>query len=258
MKHILTAVIVFLSFCSYGQKIAILKSYKLDSSYSLVGLNPGYEKGTLYKNFCFIIDQPSDLLKTQKEWVFEKKLNGVFDMNGFSIYLVKNKSIVNTWVVSPSYNDIATNASSFVFDTTILTDLAMSSPLLYRSRIDTFRSIDDFKAFKMRSKLDSSFIFLFKPDIDYEGSFQVKIKKTTQINSPKKATEKLDKLLNAIDKNGYDISYELSAENINDPSQITLTIESKKYLYDNFSDQNFIKGSWVPTSIVVTSIWKAQ
>jgi hypothetical protein len=257
MKHILTAVIVFLSLCSYGQRIAILKSYKLDSSYSLVGLNPGYENGTLYKNFCFIIDQSSDLLKTQKEWVFEKKLNGEVDMNGFSIYLVKNKSIVNTWVVSPLSGDIANNDNYFVFDTTVLTNLAISNPLLYRSRIDTFKSIDDLKQFKIKSKQDSSFIFLFKPNIDYEGTFQVNVKKTLQINSPNVAIKKLDKLLDAIDKDGYDVS-ESSTENINDPGQITLTIESKKYLFDNFSDQNFIKGSWVPTSIVVTSIWKAQ
>lgn len=256
MRQFILINFLFISFSVLGQKNSIFNGYKFDSSYTLLSLSPTTETGLLYPQFCFIIKDASELEELKSKWILTKKGEPIFDTSPISLYLLKDKSLEKVWTISPRYANILDGGNYYSFNIQSLKELAVKYPLHYIQHSDTVSNKVEYLSFAKKCKFDSKFLFLLEPSFDYEGQFTVEVKKDQKINSPKSAIEMLEKEYNKlVSKDSYNISYALTEKNLNDQSQMTLTVESSKVLYDRITNDQFIKSSWVPSVIEVESYW---
>jgi hypothetical protein len=256
MRHYILFIFLLVTISACGQKNSIFKDYKFDSTYTLLSLSPMKETGLQYPDLCFIIKDASELNKLKSSWTLSKKTERIFDMSPVSLYLIKDKVLEKVWTISPVYQNVLNDGDYYEFDIQGLKKLANKFPLSYVQNIDTLLSKNDYLTFAEKCKQNSKFLFLLEPGFEYEGQFTLEVKKDNKLNSPKAAIEMLEKKYNKlVPKDSYHIIYVLTDKNLNDQSQMTLTVESSKVLYDKIVNNEYNKSSWIPSVIEVESYW---
>jgi len=256
MKYL--TILFFISpLLSCSQDIQYYKDYKFDNSYTVIGIGPHWSKDkTIYRQFQFIVDNPTDLNKLKKEWVFNKEVENVDEQDNFNLYVIKNKKMVFWGSINPSIPNIRYNGKCYYFDTMLLSKLAHDHPLNYKRVNDTFPSIAAYKTYYDSAIKQKDFLFLYEPETKFEGNFTVTFDKTDLINSPKAASEILKKEFGNTNEKS-DISYSLDEYNKqNLGKKMRMTIDCNKSLFDKYSSSQYPKSDWHPAIIEAASFWK--
>ncbi len=256
MKRLISTVSLFISLSCLGQKAEFFKKFNFDKSYSVIGIGPHWAtKGDTYKRFSFFVDKLEDLNNLKKEWVFKQKSEVIAQQNHFSVYILKDKKIVGDGVINPSFSNIRADEGWYYFDTALLEEVAKKHFLNYTVHEDTFSTTQTYFSFYAKIKEDSSFLFLFPPDLEFEGSFRVSVRKTDELSSPKAAIEELERKFNLLTtKDKYHTTYVLDEYNLKNQNQWTLTVQADKLLFDKFNDDIFIKDKWARLVLLQTEI----
>ena len=257
MKYFLFVLLISQACFCRAQKLVLFDSLHFDSSYTIVGVRASYNKEKIYDNYGFIISTPSEFAVLKERFVFDKKTSPIFEENSFYIHVLRNKQIQKSFVVNPKFSNINTTKGFFVLDLSILEELSKKYSLVYEIKNISFRTAEEFFLFKAKAETDSSFLFMYNPELNYNGSFKVKVQKSESFPHPSAAIKFLQALIEEKSpKNQFQIVFIANEENFRDLNTFTLTVRCVKTVFDNYNDKVFKKSKWFPQTIEATTYWK--
>lgn len=238
---------------AFSQTAKPFEKYSLDSSYSVIGFSPSGS----FKRFNFILSRPEDLNQLKKDWIFKAKAKPLFRENYFDVFIIKDKKIVSSFLINPSYNNICVDGNWYQFNSSLLEELHKKAPLYHHKVEKIFATEEQYRLHNDSAKRQASFLFLSEPNnLKYEGKFYITYTRSNSIKDFKIATSVLNKeLLKIATKDKFRAGYELSDYNINNPSKFQVTVEGAKALYDRLNG-DYEKGPWTDRVIKATSFWR--
>lgn len=241
---------------TYKQKpIKLFKPYKFDSSDAIIGIDMSDSANGRYEKYSFIIDRSADLEQLKKDWVFTDPADLQSDKGVFKVYFTKNKVIKKSWAILPERFGIITDDGYYLFDPSLLSKLHSKSPLKYSVHTDTLRSKNDYLRFNDSVKANPSFLFLIEPDLLYEGSFEVSVKAGSRI-SPENVGERIIGTCDKIKPKTYFRVYLKEGSNSGNSKYSNYIVRCSQLLFEQFSNPDLEKGSWIPPLYVIRSFWR--
>lgn len=246
IKRILIAAVCFVSSQMIAQQ-TIIDEVNFDDQTILVGMASDYNTDNSYEKFNFFIDDASKLnaVKLNLEHGYEIE-NKVTDQNHFMIYAIKNKKIIDQWLVNPRLYNVFHNGIAYSFDADKLENISKNHPLKFDVEKKQFKNQKEYTKLKKDIEKDSSIFLIYEPDFTFEGSYEISLKKDDKIATAKDAEEYLRGVLKNYTKKNFVVSYALSEKNILDRSQFTMIIAGPKDIYEKMKLDNAEKTSWVP------------
>ena len=246
IKKLLLVFTLFASMISFAQQV-IIDKLNLDDNSILVGLASDYNTDKSFDKYNFIIDNQSKLkdIKLNFEHGYELD-NKVTDENHFMIYVVKDRKIVDQWLVNPKLYNVFYNGIAYSFDADKLEEIAAKYPLKVAYERQSFKNEKEFKKAKKGLDQDESILIMYEPSFVFEGSFEVSLPKDELITSAEKAEEYINNLVKPLTKKEYSVSYALNEKNLMDRSQFTIAVTGPKAVYDKIKLDKGEKGEWVP------------
>lgn len=246
IKRFLIAAVCFVSSQSFAQE-TIIDKLNFDDQTILVGMASDYNTDRTYDKYNFFIDNAAKLnaVKLNLEHGYELD-NKVSDQNHFMIYAIKNKKIVDQWLVNPRLYNVFHEGIAYSFDADKLENIAKVNPLNFKAEKKEFKSQKEYAKVKKEMDKDSSIFLVYEPDFSFEGSYEVTLKKDDKIDSAKAAEEYLRNLLKTATKKNFVVSYALNEKNLMDRSQFTMVIAGPKDVYEKAKIPNAEKSEWTP------------
>ena len=246
IKKLLLVFTLFASMISFAQQV-IIDKLNLDDNSILVGLASDYNTDKSFDKYNFIIDNPSKLkdIKLNFEHGYELD-NKVTDENHFMIYVIKDRKIIDQWLVNPKLYNVFYNGIAYSFDADKLEEIAAKYPLKVAYERQSFKNEKEYKKVKKELDKDDSILIMYEPSFVFEGDFEVSLPKDETITSVEKAEEYINNLVKALTKKEYSVSYALNEKNLMDRSQFTIVVSGPKAVYDKIKLEKGEKGEWIP------------
>lgn len=246
IKRFLTAAVCLVSSQTFAQE-TIIDKLNFDDQTILVGMASDYNTDKSYDKYNFFIDDATKLnaVKLNLEHGYELD-NKVSDQNHFMIYAIKNKKIVDQWLVNPRLYNVFHEGIAYSFDADKLENIAKNYPLNFKVDKKTFKNQKEYSKVKKELDKDSSIFLVYEPDFSFEGSYEIVLKKDDKIDTAKAAEEYLRHILKAVTKKNFVVSYALNEKNLIDRSQFTMIVAGPKDIYEKAKIPNAEKGEWVP------------
>lgn len=259
MKRISTIFFILFAVTALGQKSIMFKNYSFDSTYRIIGVGPwaynnNFDKQKeTYERFCFMIDQPKDLQLLKKNWVFRESAEiPAIQMPCFTIYVLKDKKLENSWIINPKLENIRTDDGFYQFNIMELKKLHEEHPFKYTAQKDTFSSETEFNTFYDSAQRVTSFLFLYKPNFNHECEFKVSVSAVEF--SPSTATDALYKEFETIlPRNRCRIFYNPADDK--DTEIHIMTVYAPKLLFERYSSEKFIISNCQQKIFESTSFW---
>ncbi len=246
MKKILLAVALFTSVFTLAQQ-TIIDKINFDDETILVGMASDYNVDKSYEKFNFLIDSPSKLDKVKLYLEHGYELNNkVADENHFMIYAIKNKKIVDQWLVNPKYYNVFYNGEAYSFDADKLEEIAKNYPLEVRIEKKKFKDEKEYKKAKKIYDKNNFIILMYEPSFVFEGSFEISIKQNDKIANAQQAEKYLAEKIGALTKKQTSISYALNEKNLKDRTQFSYIVSGPKAVFDKLTISGAEKGEWNP------------
>ena len=246
MKKILLAVTLLTSVFTLAQQ-AIIDNIKFDNETILVGMASDYNVDKAYDKYNFLIDNSTKLDKVKLYLEHGYELNNkVADENHFMIYAIKNKKIVDQWLVNPKYYNVFYNGEAYSFDADKLEEIAKNYPLDVRIEKKIFKDEKEYKKAKKLFDKNEFIILMYEPSFVFEGSFEISVKKNDKITNAQEAEKYVSDLVTNITKKKTSISYALNEQNLMDRSQFSFVVSGPKAVFDKLNSAGVEKGSWIP------------
>ncbi|ANH81660.1 hypothetical protein A8C56_12315 [Niabella ginsenosidivorans] len=231
-----------ISFC---QGHLLFDQQFLNDTVKLIGMDSPYDENRTYQKYNFFITDKTVIDSLIKTVRYGERVRNIMENDNFSLIVTKNNKIVDRWSISPKFNNINTDGSPNVFDIGILDALSSCFPMKYNYYKKVFSSAEQYKSFEDSMLLKDRTLFIYKPDFRYEGSFDVEFPKNKEFPDARKAIEYINKILEKrLDKAKFSAVYVLTEYNLNNQNQITITISSPKWVFNEFNDKAVQKKSW--------------
>ncbi|HWI92591.1 MAG TPA: hypothetical protein VNT20_15045 [Flavisolibacter sp.] len=231
-----------------AQDTLMFDTSKVDATTILIGRYPQYDKQKTYKAFNFIIQDPATIKAVIATLTLGKEGENTIEDPDFRIALAQNFKEVKSWTINPSLKSAMYNGHTYAFDISRLKELAKKYPFDYRFDKIPFKSKNEYESYLSEQKKNTKFLFDYKPQFKYEGSFDVQFPRNQEFSSPKAISNYLTPLIEKlVSKDDYRVSYVLNEKNRNDQTQFTMTITGSKKLYDSLQLDNLKKEEWKPT-----------
>lgn len=231
-----------ISFCQ-GQ--LLFDQEFINDTIKLIGMDAHYDENRTYQKYNFFITDKKvidSLIRTVK---YGSRTRNIMEHDNFSLIVTKNNRIVDRWSISPKFSNINTDGSPNFFDIDILASLSERFPMKYKYYNKVFFSTEQYGHFEDSMLLKKNTLFIYRPDFRYEGSFEVEFPKNKDFPDARKAIEYINKILEKkTDKSKFSAVYALTGYNLNNQNQITITISSPKWIFDEFNDGKAQKKSW--------------
>jgi hypothetical protein len=241
----------------HKDKIKLFRDFSFDSTTVLMGTNEDTANGMADKRFCFAVNNVNDLKRIKKEWVFSKSANFTYEEAPFTIRLLKNKKLVQTWYIFTGKKGIITNDGLFAFDTLLLSRQAASNGLNFIVQTDSFSTKTAYRAFREKAQQQAALLFLAEPDTLFEGSFEVKpLAKTATENNELAGQNLLERCNQLMGKNKFSLLGRPVAQVQGESPEMVYVVKTNRRQYDLFIDQDFATTAWVPSVFRVTSYWR--
>jgi hypothetical protein len=246
---------------SFAQKSNFLSGIDFDSSYSIIGLGQGHPNvNDSLQGFWFILDNPDDMNKLKREWVFKKVVNPIQLEDRFiEVYVVRNKQLINPGtLIFPRQGVIESGITWYRFDTSVLSHLHRQHPLKYHSQLSVFDTQAHFASYGNSILNDSSLLFFLPFSGQYEGKFSITAKRTSDPDSQIFALSYINKELAKLAPDNTYHSYLVNNDpfNMEHTDKVRITVECTKNLYDKYQSKTNIKEAWEPTLIDVKTFWR--
>jgi len=246
MKKILFTAVFLTSVISFSQQ-TIIENVKFDDNTILVGMASDYNTDKTYDQLNFILDEPHELKDVQLNLEHGYELNTkLTDENHFMIYAIKDRKIVNQWLVNPKLYNVFYNGVAYSFDADKLKEIAEKYPLKVLINRQSFKNEKEYKKIKKELDKDQSILLVYEPSFMYEGSYELSLKKDDKITNVEQAEAYVKDLVAPLTKKEVLVSYILNEKNLMDRSQITLSVAGPKIVYDKLKTDLGEKGEWIP------------
>lgn len=248
MKTILFLLVSTTWIWASAQENFIFDTSKIDAKTKLIGRYPSYDKQKTHKKFNFIIEDPEIIKRVIMTLPLGEEEPNIFTTQNFWITIVQDFREVKTWMVNPSLNNVLADGRTFAFEVNKLKKLSKAYPFDYRFEIIPFSNEVEFKSHLEKQKVDTSFLFYYRPAFKYEGSFEIEFPNNDTFSSPLAISEYLKPMIEKIvTENEYSINYVLDDKNKNDQFHYTMIINGSKKLYDQLKLENLNKENWKKT-----------
>jgi len=246
IKHILLIASLGFSSVVFSQQTLIDK-VTFDSKTVLVGMANDYNTDKTYDQYNFFLDDASKIENIKLNLEYGYELNEkVTDSNHFMIYAIKDRKIIDQWLVNPKLYNVFHNGIAYSFDADKLQAIAEKHPLKFEVENKQYKNQKEFIKAKKELEKDTSIFLMYEPEFNYEGSFEISLKRTDEISDAQKAEEYLRNIASKITKKKVLISYALSEKNIMDPSQFTMIVAGDESIYSKFKVDDATISEWKP------------
>lgn len=258
MRLIVLSIFLLFSNFFYGQEKKMFEDIQITDSMVLIGIYPEADKDKTYEKYDFLISDVKILDSLSNVITYGEVVPNFFEWQGISILLLKNNEIVKRWSVSPKYNNILFNGIYYKFNIDILKKISNKHHFYYDSFKKEFKTKNEFELFYNEIMKDKTFIFMYKPIFDYDGTFDLHFTNKNEFHSPKEISDyikpKLDEIAN---KEKFIVMYDPSHNKMGNPDGYKMTIKCKYEIFTKFKDDKSIKKEWVPDKYIAY-IFKKQ
>ena len=258
IKRFLLATSLFVSSITIVQaQQTILDKVNFDDKTILVGMAADYNTDKSYEKYNFFINDVKSIngIKLNLEHGYELD-NKVTDANHFMIYAIKDRKIVDQWLVNPRLYNIFNNGIAYSFDADKLENIAKQFSFEYEIELKKFKSEKEYLKAKKIIDLDQKVFLLYEPVFDYEGTFEVSIKKDEKFKNATDAEAFLRELTKSTTKKNVVITYALNEKNLMDQSQMTMIIAGPEDVYNKIKLVGYEKSEWKPEVFEATIVRK--
>lgn len=232
IKQLALSCLLGLSSFSVAQVTSMINDENTDSSTKIYGFSSLTDNNKTYEKYNFILDNSTAIQfsKPLLEYGYQSSTMQAQE-NGVMIYMVKDKKIVDQWLVNPTFYNVFHNGIAYSFDADKLNVIADKYPLIYKEDKRTFLSEKEYK--KQRANLfnDPYNLIITEPDFNYEGYFDVQFTKNEQFKTAEDVQNYLKPIVEKLTKKKFDISYSISEKNILDRNQFTLSVSGEENIY---------------------------
>lgn len=249
MKNKIIALIASfgLSFTFLNAQQSLVDKVKFEPGTILVGMASEYNSDNEFDKYNFFVDDATRFNEAKLNLEYGYELSSkVTDQNHFMIYAIKDRKIIDQWLVNPRIYNVFHNGIAYSFNADQLQVLAEKNPLNIEIIKKTFANEKDFNRYKKEIQNDRSIFLVYEPNFTYEGYFEVEFQKNEEINEPIQAEDYLRNLVKGITKKNVNISYALNEKNLTNPKQITMIVFGTEELYKKIKLEKGVKGGWNP------------
>jgi len=249
MKRILTVLIIMISTNIFSQK-NMLDTLKIDSTTKIIGRYPQYDKTKTYEKYNFIIEDSVEISNFIKNIKLRDEVANSSERPSFRITIVKDFKEEGTWTINPTQKSVMTHdGHTYKFDIDQVTELNKKFPFRYNHEKVIFKNPEEYQTYLIEQKKNPNFLFDYKPQFKYEGSFEIEFKKSKKFSSPKAISEFLYNYIDKIvDRSEYRVSYILDRKNIkNNGKSYRMTITGPKKIYQNLKIKKLKNENWKST-----------
>lgn len=241
---LLTTALTFSTF-SLAQVTSMINDKNSDASTKVYGMSFLTDATKANEKYNFILENETAIkfAKPLLEYGFQAS-SAQAEESGFMVYVVKDKKIVDQWLVNPSFYNVFHDGVPYSFNPDNLAVIADKYPLIYKEEKRVYKNEKDYK--KQRDALfrDPYNLIITEPDFVYEGYFEIQFPKNEQFQNSQAIDAYLRPLIEKISKKKFEINYALSEKNILDRNQFTMTILSEENVYKKLKLDNLEKGAW--------------
>ena len=247
IKKLFLAASLLYTTVSFAQVSTLIDKVNFDQGTILVGMASDYNQDKTYDKYNFYIDNVQKIngIRLELEHGYELS-NKVTDQNHFMIYAIKDRKIVDQWLVNPRLHNVFNNGIAYSYDADKLKRIAEKFPFEYEVERRTYQNEKEYKKNLKTLNLDSSIFLLYEPNFEFEGTFEVSIKKDEKFTNATEAEVYLRDLSKKLTKKNVVISYALNEENLRNPSQMTMIVAGPKVLFDKMNLEGHTKSEWKP------------
>ena len=249
MKEILTVLLILISTNIFGQK-NMLDTLTIDSKTKIIGRYPQYDKNKTYEKYNFIIEDSAIISNFIKNLKLGNEVPNSSESPSFRITIVKNFKEEGIWTINPTQKSVMTHdGHTYKFDIAQITKFNEKFPFKYIHKKIIFKSPEEYQENLIEQKKNPKFLFDYKPQFKYEGSFEIEFKKSSKFSSPKTISEFLYPYIDKIAaRDEYRVSYILNKKNIkNNGKSYTMTITGSKKIYENLKIKKLKNENWEST-----------
>ncbi len=249
MKRLPTILVILISSNVFSQK-NMLDTLTIDSTTKIIGRYPQYDKTRTYEEYNFIIEDSLEISNLIKNLKLGDEVPNLSERPSFRITIVKNFKEEGTWTVNPMHRSVMTHdGHTYKFDIEQITKLNEKFPFRYNHKKIVFESPEEYQAYLIEQKNNPDFLFDYKPQFKYEGSFEIEFKKSRKFSSPKEISNFLYPFIDKIvDRSEYSVSYILNKKNMkNNGKSYTMTITGPKKIYENLKIERLKNENWQST-----------
>jgi len=245
-KTLIGLLILLSSQIVFGQTQQLFENIEFTDSMKLVIMHPHFDEKDTFVKYDLIIDKKNTFDSIASLFTYGQEVTNYFNRNEPSIILLSGTKTIDRWSINPEVSSIRVKGKSYKFDTDIVLELASKYPLKYSYERIEFNSQEEFDNFQSDIIKDSTLLFMYKPNFNYDGSFDLRFTKSRKFKHPKGITEYLEPIvLKITGEKNFRISYIANSYNMSHPDQYTMTIKCKRSLFDQFEDKNAEKLDWV-------------
>lgn len=249
MKKFLIVLIIITSKNVFSQK-NVFDTLTIDSTTKIIGKYPQYDKTKTYEKYNFIIEDSLAIAKFVKEIELGEEVPNSTENPSFKINIIKNNKEKGGWTINPTLKSAMTHdGHTYKFDLNQITDLNKKHPFQYYYEKIVFKSSYEYQEYLIEQKNNPNFLFDYKPQFKYEGSFEIEFEKSEKFSSPKAISEFLYPYIDKIvDESEYRVSYILNKKNMKkNGKSFTMTITGPKTIYENLKIKKHKNENWQPT-----------
>ena len=249
MNKILYLLIFIISNNAFSQK-NLFENLTIDKNTKIIGRYPQYDKNKTYEKYNFIIEDSLEIVNFINTIKLGDEVPNSIEDPCFRIEIIKNNKEVGGWTVNPRAKTVMTHdGHTYKFYIKQISELNKQFPFEYYYEKVVFNSFEEYELFLAEEKKKSNFIFDYKPQFKYEGSFEIEFNISDKFNSPKAISEFLYPLIDKIvDRSKYSVSYafnDKNKKNIN--KSYTMTITGPKKIFEDLKIKKFKKENWQST-----------
>lgn len=243
---IITSIIFLFSCIAFAQEKQLLENITIDDNTVLVGMNPHYNKDTIYNKLQFFVKGKAVLESLVPQLTYKETGPNTLEENDFRLLVLQGNEVVKSWIVSPLYGTIRVDGVSYKFNVKRLKELAGQYPFEYRSYEKEFANKQEYDKYVNSLKgTEKNFLFAYAPDFKYEGSFTISFPKNETYPNPKAIQKLLEpQAINIVGRDNFRIHYSLDDYNRKNLNQMTMTIEGSKQLYEKLKVDGLKNKNW--------------
>ncbi|WP_413533011.1 hypothetical protein [Empedobacter brevis] len=259
IKQLLLTTAVVLSNFATAQVTSMINDKNVDSSTKVYGMASLNDPTKAYENFNFMLENPNAIqaAKPLLEYGYQSS-NFQAQDNGLMVYIVKDKKIVDQWLVNPALYNVFHDGVPYSYDADKLAILGEKYPLIYKEEKRQYKNEKEYQKQRQALFADPYNLIITEPDFTYEGYFEVQFPQNEQFKTPEATIDYLKPLVQKLTKKKFDINYSISEKNILDRTQFTITIAGEENIYKKIKLDNLQKGDWQSLSYEASIFRKAN
>lgn len=259
IKQILLTATIALSNIAMAQVTSMINDKNVDASTKVYGMAPLSDATKAYEKYNFMLENSGDIqfAKPLLEYGYQSS-NFQAQENGLMIYMVKDKKIVDQWLVNPAFYNTFHDGIPYSYDADKLAVLANKFSLIYKEEKRQYKNEKEYQKQRQALFADPYNLIITEPDFTYEGYFDVQFPQNEQFKNPEAVIAYLKPMVEKLTKKKFDINYSISEKNILDRTQFTVTVAGEENIYKKIKLENVQKGDWQSLSYEAVIFRKAN